>query len=100
MRKTMTVRSALADGLRNAKATISGSLGLRQRNLALVLALKLLQIGPVLVLLLFEAGNVFRTLFQLLIDVLNTLGHILLAFFQLLLDQNRSIQFVHLEWKL
>lgn len=74
-------------------------LRLRQGNLALVLALQLLQIRSILVLLLFKVGDIFRALLQLLVDILDTLGYILLAFLEFLLHQDGAVQFVHLRSK-
>lgn len=54
-------------------------LGLRERNLTLILALKLLQICAIFILFLFEIGDVIGALLQLLVNVFDSLGHILLA---------------------
>lgn len=63
----------------------------------LILLLELLYCFVMFVLFLFEVGDARLAPFNLLIDELHSLAHILAAFLQLLSHQHRPVEFIDLD---
>lgn len=71
--------------------------GGRQLLYRLQLLLVFLNVFPMLILFLFQIFNIIVAPFQLFLDVVHTFNDILSAVFQILFDQHRSVEFIHLQ---